>query len=78
MSSDSSVVSPALSCSFHVANEDYQQAYNMMQELRSRAPKVNMANHVNLRNIETVHRALGIPLGRGTGAERDDEVPEDL
>ena len=40
-----------------------------MDELRQRIPTVNMAYYVDIRTIEAVHSALGIPLGRGVGAE---------
>lgn len=60
-----------------------------MQELRQQAPDVNMAYFIPMSIIESVHRALGIPLGRGRGAEETDgasatasataeeEVPDD-
>ena len=41
-----------------------------MEEMRTRIPTVNMAYYINMRTIEAVHRALDIPLGRGTGAEK--------
>ncbi len=40
-----------------------------MQEMRQRIPTVNMAYYVDIRTIETIHSTLGIPLGRGMGAE---------
>ena len=57
------------------------QAYACMEEMKNRIPKVNMAYYVNMRTIEAVHRALDIPLSRGTGvsekingfAKHDDE-----
>lgn len=39
--------------------------------MRQRVPTVNMAYYVNMKTIETVHKSLGIPLGRGMGAEQD-------
>ena len=45
------------------------QAYSLMQEMRQRIPTVNMAYYVDIKTIETIHSALGIPLGRGIGAE---------
>jgi intraflagellar transport protein 140 len=49
-----------------------------MQELRTRSPSVNMAYFVNVSVIESIHRALGIPMGRGLGAEGAEEVEDDL
>ena len=43
----------------------------MMEEMRRRVPNVNMAYYVNLKTIEAIHKAVGVPLGRGMGAERD-------
>ena len=40
-----------------------------MQELRQRIPSVNMAYYISMRTIESIHKALGIPLGRGMGGE---------
>lgn len=42
-----------------------------MEDMRQRVPTVNMAYYVNMKTIEAVHKSLGIPLGRGMGAERD-------
>ena len=41
----------------------------MMQEMRQRIPTVNMGYYVDIKTIESIHSALGIPLGRGIGAE---------
>ena len=58
--------------------EDFAQAYAAMQEMRTKIPNVNMAYYVNVSVIENIHRALGIPMGRGRGAEvNDDEVADD-
>ena len=40
-----------------------------MQGMRQRIPTVNMAYYVDIKTIETIHSALGIPLGRGIGAD---------
>ena len=40
-----------------------------MQEMRQRIPTVNMAYYVEIKTIEAIHSALGIPLGRGVGAD---------
>ena len=40
-----------------------------MEEMRQRIPNVNMVYYVDVRTLEAVHSALGIPLGRGIGAE---------
>ncbi|XP_039255691.2 intraflagellar transport protein 140 homolog [Styela clava] len=44
--------------------QDYEKAYQMMQEMQRRIPTVNMAYYVNMRTIETVHQALGVSQGR--------------
>ena len=51
----------------------------MMEEMRRRVPNVNMAYYVNMKTIETTHKAVGAPLGRGMGAEREirGELDED-
>lgn len=41
----------------------------MMQEMRQRIPTVNMTYYVDIKTIESIHSILGIPLGRGIGAE---------
>eukprot|EP00050_Salpingoeca_kvevrii_P007157 m.294179 g.294179 ORF g.294179 m.294179 type:complete len:1361 (-) comp12942_c0_seq1:503-4585(-) len=66
---------------YQASQERYSQAYELMQEMRQKIENVNIAYYVNMRTIETVHRALDIPLGRGLGAEDqggDDDIPEDL
>eukprot|EP00051_Salpingoeca_urceolata_P027733 m.483017 g.483017 ORF g.483017 m.483017 type:complete len:1380 (-) comp22745_c0_seq1:34-4173(-) len=63
------------------STDDFQRAYELMQEMRNKIPNVNMAYYVNMRTIEAVHRALDIPLGRGHGAEDDEsgeEIDEDV
>ena len=45
------------------------QAYSLMEEMRRRVPSVNLAYYLDIRTIEAIHRALGIPVGRGVGAE---------
>ena len=45
------------------------QAYSLMKEMRQRIPSVNLAYYIDIRTIETVHSALGIPLGRGIGGD---------
>ena len=67
----------------HLASKEmYSEAYDQMQELRKRIPNVNVAYYVNMRVIETVHNALNIPLGQGTGPNvgggDDDEVGEEI
>ena len=43
------------------------QAYSLMEEMRKRMPSVNTAFFVDMKTIEAVHQALGIPLGSGMG-----------
>lgn len=49
----------------------FVQAFSVMEEMRRRVPNVNMAYYVNMKTIEAVHKAVGAPLGRGMGAERE-------
>jgi len=39
-----------------------EQAYNCIEELRSNAPKVSIANHIDQHALEAIHRALDIPF----------------
>lgn len=64
----------------HYAREqNYSKAFSVMEEMRRRVPNVNMAYYVNMKTIEVVHKAVGAPLGRGMGAEREirGELDED-
>ncbi len=56
---------------FLAASDKFQQAYTLMQELRSRVRNVNMAYYINMETIETIHRVLDIPLGHGRGGDED-------
>jgi hypothetical protein len=38
------------------------QAYNCLEDLRSRVPKVNPSVYIEPRIIEAVHRAVNVPL----------------
>lgn len=57
-----------------------------MEEMRTRIPTVNMAYYINMKTIETIHKALDIPMGRGMGVkesgdnedEEDEELEEEL
>lgn len=40
----------------------FEQAYNCIEELRSNAPKVSIANYIDKRALEAIHRALDIPF----------------
>jgi len=40
----------------------FKQAYNCIEELRSNAPKVSIANYIDRRALEAIHRALNIPF----------------
>lgn len=42
-----------------------------MEDMRQRVPTVNMAYYVNIKTVEAIHKSVGVPLGRGMGAERD-------
>lgn len=64
----------------HYARElNYTKAFSVMEEMRQRVPNINMAYYVNMKTIEVVHKAVGAPLGRGMGAEREirGELDED-
>ena len=39
-----------------------------MKEMQQRIPNVNFTYYIDIRVIENIHKALGIPLGRGTSA----------
>ncbi|XP_078482947.1 intraflagellar transport protein 140 homolog [Ciona intestinalis] len=72
------------------SQDNNDKAYHYMQELRSRLPTVTLSYFVNMKTIETVHRAVGVPLGRGVGIgngdadkmkgneDSEDEVTEEL
>lgn len=70
----------------YARQEDFRKAYSFMEEMRARIPTVNMAYYINMKTIETVHKALDIPMGRGMGVkesgdnedEEDEELEEEL
>ena len=41
------------------------QAYNCLEELRTRMPRSNIAYYINSQLIEQVHRAVEVPLKSG-------------
>lgn len=43
------------------------QAFALMKEMRQRIPNVNLTYYMDIRVIENVHTAMGVPLGRGVG-----------
>ncbi|XP_020899151.2 intraflagellar transport protein 140 homolog, partial [Exaiptasia diaphana] len=56
---------------YYARQQNHSKAYSFMEDMRQRVPTVNMAYYVNMKTIEAVHKSLGIPLGRGMGAERE-------
>ncbi|XP_064637216.1 intraflagellar transport protein 140 homolog [Lineus longissimus] len=54
----------------YARKEKWKAAYACMEEMKNRIPKVNMAYYVNMRTIESIHRALDIPLPRGQGPDK--------
>lgn len=61
------------------SQSQFQQAYDVMQEMREWNRSVNMVFYVNLATITAIHNALGIPMGSGKGAEGEDgDIEEDL
>ena len=40
--------------------------------MRSRLPTLNLAYYVNMKTIEAIHKAVGVPLGRGIGGNSRD------
>ena len=79
------VCRPVLPCAHtvHVVLSRVYQAYSLMEEMRKRMPSVNMAFYVDMKTIEAVHQALGIPLGSGMGGapagdEGDSELEESV
>nr|CAB3255295.1 intraflagellar transport protein 140 homolog [Phallusia mammillata] len=76
---------------YHASQDNFDRAYQCVQDLRARVPSINLSYYVSMRTLEAVHRAVGVPLGRGVNyangdAERgahddmddDDEVTEEL
>lgn len=55
----------------YARQQNYTKAFSVMEEMRRRVPNVNMAYYVNMKTIEATHKAVGAPLMRGMGAERD-------
>lgn len=43
-----------------------------MKEMRQRIPNVNLTYYIDIRIIENIHTAMGVPLGRGMGGEAAD------
>jgi len=71
----------------------HSQAYQYMQDLRSRLPTINLSYYINMRTIEAVHTAVGVPVRGAQGYDNgpankvisngqddvvDDEVTEEL
>lgn len=54
-----------------------------MKEMKQRIPNVNVTYYIDLRIVEDIHTAMGVPLGRGMGAseldraEKGDEEAEE-
>lgn len=57
----------------------------LIKEMRQRIPNVNLTYYMDIRVIEGIHAAMGVPLGRGVGggaagkegAGQDDEEEEE-
>eukprot|EP00049_Salpingoeca_infusionum_P004465 m.79743 g.79743 ORF g.79743 m.79743 type:complete len:1348 (+) comp12578_c0_seq1:46-4089(+) len=60
------------------SREEYDEAYQYMQQLSQRVPGANIAFYVNMHVVEAVHKALNIPLGTGRVLANDDEIGEDI
>ncbi len=71
----------------------YVKAYALMTELQQRVPNVNLTYYINIKIIENIHTAMGVPLGRGVRSkgksfdkreettkeeEEEDEVESDI
>lgn len=63
------------------------QAYSCMEEMKVKIPKVNLAYYINVKTIETVHKALDVPLSKsmngvhlsnGVEEENGEMVDEDV
>eukprot|EP00056_Hartaetosiga_gracilis_P002835 m.57093 g.57093 ORF g.57093 m.57093 type:complete len:1349 (+) comp11214_c0_seq1:56-4102(+) len=65
---------------FYASARRFQEAYDMLQEFRNRAPQTNIAYFVSMKVVEDIHKQLNIPLGRGQGDGEDDgnEIGEDI
>lgn len=63
------------------------QAWNCMEEMRNRIPKLTMSYYINMKTLEAIHRAMDIPFkgvggglnGFQNGDEEDgEEIDEDV
>uniref|UniRef100_A0A8C5R4T8 Intraflagellar transport 140 n=1 Tax=Leptobrachium leishanense TaxID=445787 RepID=A0A8C5R4T8_9ANUR len=71
----------------HAQQGDFQKAYRSLEEMRSKVPSVNLTYYVSQSTVETIHRALTIPLAKQNvhehvrhnsveDSEEVEEVPE--
>ncbi|XP_042294729.1 intraflagellar transport protein 140 homolog [Sceloporus undulatus] len=65
--------------------QEFQMAYQYLEEMRKKIPCVNLSYYVNQQIVEAVHRGMGIPLSRNPAPERvrhnsmeEKEVEEDV
>ncbi|XP_067952050.1 intraflagellar transport protein 140 homolog [Watersipora subatra] len=54
---------------------NYNMAYNLLQELRGKS-SVNPSYFVSMSTLESIHKHLNIPLGRGSGPDKNTEFDE--
>lgn len=65
------------------------QAYNGLEEMRNKIPKVNVTFYVNIKTIQQIHKALDVPMkdqdtngvrigGGGADEDEGEEVEEDV
>ena len=57
------------------------QAWNCIEEMRTRMPKVNLTYYISMPTLEAVHKALDKPMNDILGAQEDgadEEMDEDV
>ncbi len=59
----------------HFAQQkNYQGAYGLLEEMRSKIPNLNLAYYVNIPTLEAISKAIGVPIVRSArgGNEQED------
>ncbi|EDV20700.1 uncharacterized protein TRIADDRAFT_60914 [Trichoplax adhaerens] len=55
--------------SHYVQQENYSKAHESLEELRKKIPSMNILYYVNMKTIESIHKALDIPLPRNLNVQ---------
>ena len=62
----------------HFAQQkNYQGAYGLLEEMRSKIPNLNLAYYVNIPPLEAISKAIGVPIVRSARNDNDDEASGD-